>query len=141
MSAAEPGLKGVRWVDLPVVTDHRGELTIVGHDDIPFSVSRLFWVHRVPGKIERGGHAHRVTEQFILAVSGSFGLDLTDGRETRHFVLDDPNRGIYVPPMVWDRLHDFSADAVCLVLASTQYAQSDYIRNWDDFLAASRVGP
>lgn len=125
------------WIDLPVKADPRGELTIVGHDDIPFSVSRLFWVHRVSKpETERGGHAHRVTEQFIVATAGSFSLDLTDGTNTRQFVLDDPNRGVYVPPMIWDRLYNFSQDAVCLVLASTQYTESDYIRHWRDYLAA-----
>jgi len=90
----------------------------------------------VPSGIERGGHAHRVTEQFVLPVSGSFKLDLTDGKTINQYTMDDSSRGIYVPPMVWDRLYDFSADAVCLVLASTQYAESDYIRNWEDYLGA-----
>lgn len=127
-------LHRIRWIELPLKTDHRGSLTIVGHDEIPFSVARLFYVHGVPPGVERGGHAHRVTEQFILPVSGSFMLDLTDGRAINRYTMDDSSRGIYVPPMVWDRLYDFSSDAVCLVLASTQYAESDYIRSWEDYL-------
>jgi len=129
-------LHRIRWIELPLKTDHRGSLTIVGHDEIPFSVARLFYVHGVPPGIERGGHAHRVTEQFILPVSGRFRLDLTDGRTTNRYIMDNSSRGIYVPPMVWDRLYDFSSDAVCLVLASTQYAESDYIRSWEDYLGA-----
>ena len=129
-------LHRIRWIELPRKTDHRGSLTIVGHDEIPFSVARLFYVQGVPSGIERGGHAHRVTEQFVLPVSGSFKLDLTDGKTINQYTMDDSSRGIYVPPMVWDRLYDFSADAVCLVLASTQYAESDYIRNWEDYLGA-----
>ena len=127
-------LDAVRWIELPKRADERGTLTIVGHDDIPFSVARLFYVRNVPAGLERGGHAHRVTEQFLIAIAGSFSLDLTDGKQTRSFRLDNPDRGIYVPPMIWDRLHDFTTEAVCMVLASTQYAESDYIRRWDEFL-------
>lgn len=129
-------LHRIRWIELPRKTDHRGSLTIIGHDEIPFSVARLFYVHGVPAGVERGGHAHRVTEQFVLPVSGTFKLDLTDGKTVNRYTMDDSCRGIYVPPMVWDRLYDFSQDAVCLVLASTQYTESDYIRNWKDYLEA-----
>jgi dTDP-4-dehydrorhamnose 3,5-epimerase-like enzyme len=128
-----PSLHAIKWIDLPRRADQRGTLTIVGHDDIPFSIARIFYVHHVPPGLERGGHAHRVTEQFLIAVSGAFSLDLTDGKETRSYRLDHPDRGIYIPPMVWDRLYDFTPEAICLVLASTQYAESDYVRKWDDF--------
>ncbi len=135
------GLAAVRWIDLPVRADRRGTLTIVGHDEIPFSVTRLFYVRDVPAGIERGGHAHRVTEQFVLPVNGAFSLDLTDGRDKRSFRLDSPARGVYIPPMVWDRLYDFSEQAVCLVLASTQYAESDYVRDWNEYLRESAAHP
>jgi hypothetical protein len=131
-------LAGVRWIDLPVRSDPRGALTIIGHDDIPFSIARLFYVRGVPAGLERGGHAHRVTEQFVVAASGSFSLDLTDGAATRSFRLESPSRGVYIPPLVWDRLYDFSGDALCLVLVSTQYAESDYIRDWNEYLRARR---
>jgi hypothetical protein len=126
-------LAGVRWIDLPREADARGTLVIVGHAAIPFSIARMFYVHGVPPGGERGGHAHRVTEQFVIAIAGAFSLDLTDGRETRSFRLDSPGRGVYIPPMVWDRLYDFGSGAVCLVLASTQYAEADYIRDWTAF--------
>ena len=131
-------LQGVRWIDLARRVDHRGTLTIVGHDEIPFSIARIFYVHDIPDGTERGGHAHHVTEQFVIAISGSFTLELTDGTSKRSFQLESPDRGVYVPPMIWDRLHDFSRDAVCLVVASTQYAESDYIRDWNDFLRFKR---
>lgn len=129
-------LAQARWISLSNKQDGRGVLTIVGHDELPFSIARAFYVHSVPHGVERGGHAHRVTEQFIIAVSGRFSLDLTDGRSKQDFQLCEPTRGLYVPPMIWDRLYDFSTDAVCLVFASTPYAASDYIRNWDEFLKA-----
>jgi len=133
-------LQAVRWIDLARRTDHRGTLTIVGHDEIPFSIARIFYVHDIPAGVERGGHAHHVTEQFVIAISGAFTLELTDGREKRSFRLESPDRGVYVPPMIWDRLHDFSGDAVCLVLASTQYAESDYIRDWNEYLRHRQAG-
>ena len=130
-------LAKVGWIELPTKIDPRGALTIVGHDEIPFSIARLFYAHKVPDlSIVRGGHAHRVTEQFVLPVSGQFMLDLTDGKTTNTYVMDTPDRGVYIPPMIWDRLYSFSKDAVCLVLASTQYTESDYIRKWDDYMAA-----
>lgn len=129
-------LDSIRWIDLPCKPDVRGMLTIVGHDELPFPIARLFYVYKVPDGLERGGHAHRVTEQFVIPVAGSFILDLTDGSETRTFMMDNPGRGIYIPPLIWDRVYSFSPDAVCLVLASTPYSESDYIRNWPDYLEA-----
>jgi hypothetical protein len=133
------GLNAVRCIELPRRTDPRGVLTIIGHDEIPFSIARIFYVHDVPRGMERGGHAHRVTEQFVLALAGTFRLDLTDGVDKRSFELVSPDRGIYVPPLIWDRLYDFSPNAVCLVLASTQYAESDYILDWKDFLRFTKA--
>jgi dTDP-4-dehydrorhamnose 3,5-epimerase-like enzyme len=134
-------LDDVRWIELPVRTDPRGTLTIVGHDQIPFSIARLFYVRDVPAGVERGGHAHRVTEQVVIAVNGSFNLDLTDGSSTRSFRLESPARGVYIPPMLWDRLYDFSVQAVCLVLVSTQYAESDYVRDWNAYLRERKAPP
>jgi dTDP-4-dehydrorhamnose 3,5-epimerase-like enzyme len=132
------GLEAVRWIDLPSKADPRGTLTIVDHDGIPFSIVRFFYVHHIPQGVERGGHAHHTTEQFVLPMAGSFSLDLTDGETKRSFKLESPSRGVYIPPMVWDRLYDFSPGAVCLVVASTQYAESDYIRDWNEFLRFKR---
>ena len=134
-------LEAVRWIDLPRRTDARGTLTFVGHDQIPFSIARVFYVHGVPVGVERGGHAHRVTEQFVIAISGALSLDLTDGSSTRSFRLDSPGRGVYIPPMMWDRLYDFSAGAVCVVLASSQYAESDYVRDRNEFQRLSGRAP
>ena len=127
------GLAAARWIDLAVRADPRGTLTIAGYDEIPFSIARLFYVRDVPSGTERGGHAHRVTEQFVVDVNGTLSFDLTDGRDNRSFHLDSPTRGVYIPPMLWDRFYDFSEHAVCLVLASTQYAESDYVRDWSEY--------
>ena len=93
----------------------------------------MFYVSGVPAGTERGGHAHRVIEQFVIAISGSLSFELADGRDKRSFRLDSPARGVYIPPMLWDRFYDFSEHATCLVLASTQYAESDYIHDWNAY--------
>lgn len=129
-------IEKVSEIELLNKKDVRGEITIVGHDEIPFSITRLFYAHNVSSGADRGGHAHRVTEQFVIAIAGSFCLDLTDGRGKKSFELNNPHKGIYIPPMIWDRLYNFSENAVCLVLASTQYTESDYIRDWNEYLLA-----
>jgi len=132
------GLDAVRWFDLPHQSDARGVLaSIESGEDIPFEVHRVFYMFGTPLGIERGGHAHRDTQQVVIAISGSFKLELSDGRASRTFALEDPRRGLYMPPMIFIRLFDFSRDAVCLVLADTHYEISRSIRTWEEFLALS----
>ena len=131
-------LSFAKWVELPNKIDPRGSLTVANPEEISFPVSRVFYVYGVPENVERAKHAHRITEQFVIAIRGSFSLDLTDGQNTRTYSMDDPTRGVYVPAMLWDRLYDFSTDAICLVFASTPYDESDYIRDWDSYLEAMK---
>src|SRR4051812_13378468 len=101
----------VRWIALPRVQDARGTLgAIETGRDIPFPIKRVFYVHGVQG--ERGGHAHAATRQFIVPVAGSFAIEASDGAVSTVHVLDDAHRGLYVPPMIWLRLYDFSPSAV-----------------------------
>jgi hypothetical protein len=119
--------------------DARGVLTsIESGRDIPFEVRRVFFMHSVNN--ERGGHAHRVTQQLLLSPAGEFRVDLSDGRESVTYRLDDPNRALYLSPMTWIRLYGFVPGTVCLVLADTHYAENGYIRQWEDFLAEVRAG-
>jgi hypothetical protein len=134
----EAGLDAVRWIDFPRRRDERGRLTFAGQDEIPFPIARIFYLRDVPPGMARGGHAHRLTEQVLIAIAGRFTLELTDGAATRSFQLRSPDRGLYVPAMIWDRLCDFAADSVALVLASTQYAEADYIRSWEEFQRTAR---
>jgi hypothetical protein len=132
-------LAKIKWIELPCKMDARGNLTIVEGNAIPFPMARFFYTHGVPPDAERGGHAHRVTEQLVIAVTGSFKLDLTDSRRTQSYLIDSPYKGIYIPPVIWDRLYEFSPGAVCLVVASTHYLESDYIRDWNEFQRLARV--
>ena len=128
-------LDAVRWIDLPSSIDARGILTSVeGGIDIPFDIRRVFYMHHI--NTDRGDHAHKETEQVIIAAAGSFEMDLSDGTDTQTYFLDDPMRGVYTPPMVFIKLHDFSPDAVCMVLASTHYDIAKSIRTWEEYLEA-----
>jgi hypothetical protein len=135
-------LDRIGWTDLETYsTPVRGSLTVVesGHG-IPFTISRIFYIYGATPNCERGAHAHHDTWQAFIAIKGSFSLELTDSRESRQFALKDPNRALYVPPMIWARLHHFSSDAVCLVLANSLYDPADYIREWDEYISLMTIG-
>ena len=101
---------------------------------IPFDVRRVYYLYDVPGGVERGGHAHRSLYQLIIAVSGSFSVTLDDGKLKRTVFLNRPNRGLLVVPGLWRTIEDFSSGAVCMVLASSEYDEDDYIRDYSSFL-------
>lgn len=127
----------IRVVDLPKITDPRGNLSFIeGGKHIPFEIRRVFYLYDVPGGETRAGHALRSTEQFIVAASGSFDVVLDDGRERRTIGLNRSWKGIYVPAMVWRELVNFSSAGVCLVLASDYYDENEYIREYPQFLQA-----
>lgn len=127
-------LERCRIIELPKIADPRGNLTFVeGGHHVPFDISRVYYVYDVPGGSERGGHAHRVLHQFIVAISGSFDVVLDDGTVRQRFHLNRSYYGLYVCPMIWRELDNFSSGSVCLVLASDRYDESDYIRGYDAY--------
>ena len=122
-------------------SDRRGNLTVVENSrEVPFDVSRVYYLYDVPGGVGRGAHAHYNLCQLIVAVSGSFSVTLDDGGVKRTFLLNRPYMGLLVVPGIWECLEDFSSGAVCMVLASTPYNEHDYIRSYDDFLSIKRKG-
>lgn len=126
-------LREVRWIELPAMCDARGTLTAVeGTLDIPFAIHRIFYMHHVLA--DRGGHAHRDTEQLVIGIAGRHVIEVRDGSDTLRFVLDNPNRGLYLPRMTFTTLLEFSADAVSLVLASTHYDRNRSIRTFAEYL-------
>ena len=127
-------------IELPKVTDNRGNLTFIEESKhIPFDVRRVYYLYDVPGGAERGGHSHIELQQFIIAVSGSFDVLVDDGVDKRTFHLNRSFAGLYVCPGVWRQLLNFSSGSVCLVLASTPYDEADYCRNYEEFLANSKM--
>ena len=124
-----------RLIDLPRIADPRGNLTFVeGSSHIPFEIERVYYLYDVPGGAERGGHAHKALRQLIIAMSGSFDVLLDDGHEKKTFHLNRSYVGLYVCPMIWRELDNFSSGSVCMVLASNRYDEGDYYRDYDQFL-------
>jgi hypothetical protein len=130
------GAGGWRALELPTVTDPRGKLTFIeGERHVPFPIRRAYWIYDVPGGEVRGGHAYRELEEVIVAVSGSFDVSVEDGRDSEVVSLNRSYHGLYLPPMTWRQLENFSTNGVCLILASLPYEEADYIRDHDAFLA------
>ena len=129
-----------RLVDLPKISDPRGNLTFVeGGQHIPFDIQRVYYLYDVPGGAERGGHAHKGLQQLIVAMSGSFDVVLDDGRQKRRIHLNRSYAGLYVCPMIWRELDNFSSGSVCMVLASNRYDEDDYYRDYGQYLAAQGI--
>lgn len=127
--------KSCRLVALPKIEDRKGNLTFIeGGAHIPFDIKRVYYLYDVPGGTDRGAHAHLQLEQLLIAISGSFDVLLDDGRTKQEFHLDRAHVGLYVPPMYWRELANFTTGSVCLVLASAPYTESDYVRNYASFL-------
>ncbi len=133
-------IENCRIIDLPKIADPRGNLSFIeGGQHIPFEIKRVYYLYDVPGGSDRGSHAHKDLHQFIVAMSGSFDVVLDDGNEKKRFHLNRSYYGLYVCPMMWRDLDNFSSGAVSMVLASAHYNEADYIRDYDQFAKAARV--
>jgi hypothetical protein len=123
-------------IDLPKIPDARGNLTFVESSrQIPFEIRRVYWIYDVPGGEQRGGHAYRRLEELFIAASGSFDVVLNDGEPIeRRVSLNRSYVGLYVPPLIWRHLDNFSTNAVCLVIASERFDEADYLRDRSEYL-------
>ncbi len=124
-----------RIISLDTTNQEGCTMTSSLSDNIPFRTKRAYWIYDVPGGESRGGHAHKRLRQIIIAVSGSFTVNLDNGREKRQYFLNHPDQGLYIDTGIWRTLDDFSSGAVCLVLASELYEPEDYLYDYDEFLA------
>jgi dTDP-4-dehydrorhamnose 3,5-epimerase-like enzyme len=132
-------LKDCRIIELPKVSDPRGNLTFIeGERHIPFAIKRVYYLYDVPGGAERGAHGHRDLQQLIVAMSGSFDVILDDGSEKKTFHMNRSYYGLYVSPMMWRDITNVSSGAVLMVLASDYYDAADYFRDYGKFLEAAR---
>lgn len=123
-----------RIINLPKFLDSRGNLSFIEEDThLPFRIRRVYWIYDVPGGEHRGGHAFRETEELIVALSGSFDVVLNDGNKESRFTLNRSYYGIYVPQMIWRLLENFSTNSLALIIASTDYSEMDYIRDFKEF--------
>jgi hypothetical protein len=133
-------LKDCRIIELPRINDPRGNLTFIeGGRHVPFELKRVFYLYDVPGGASRAGHALRTCHQFIIANSGSFDVIADDGFEKQRFALNRSYYGLYLPPLVWREIENFSSNSVCTVLASEFYDVDDYFYEYADFLRAARA--
>lgn len=122
-------------LEFPKIEDPRGNLSFIeGNGHVPFDIKRVYYIYDVPAGESRGGHAHKELEQVVFAVSGSFTMELTDGKRKMQFFMNRPWQGLYIPPGYWRTLEDFSSGAVCMVLASDHYDPADYIYDYPEFL-------
>lgn len=133
-------LEKCQIIELPKMHDYRGNLSFIENNrQIPFQLERVYYLYDVPGGAERGGHAHLGLQELIIAMSGSFDVVLDDGTDKKRFHLNRPYYGLYVCPMIWRELDNFSSGSVCLVLASNLYDEADYIRDYSQFINQVRM--
>jgi hypothetical protein len=131
------GLARCHMVGLPRITDPRGNLTFIeGGSHVPFDIRRVYYLYDVPGGAERGGHAHKALSQLIVAMSGSFDVMLDDGYGKVRYHLNRSYNGLFVCPMIWRELDNFSSGSVCMVLASNLYDETDYYRDYAEYIIA-----
>ena len=130
-----------KLLDLPKIGDERGNLSIIEQlKQIPFEIKRVHWIYDVPGGLDRGGHAYKATEEFIVALSGSFDVEIDDGNNKQVFPLNRSYYGLYVPAGLWREIENFSTNSLALEFGSEHYSKEDYIRKYDEFLKLKSDG-
>lgn len=130
-------LGNIQFIDIPKITapDGRGNLSVVEKDTLPYAIKRVYYLYDVPSNSTRGGHAHKELQQCLIALSGSFTVVVDDGQERKEILLNRPDKGLLIPNGIWRELIEFSSGAVCLSLVSEEYDESDYIREYEEFVA------
>lgn len=127
-------IKDCKLLKIPKVHDERGSLAVIEKEIIPFKIKRVYYLYDVPSDSFRGGHAHKEQQSVIIALSGSFEVVIDDGVSKKRVLLNKPNQGLYIPTRIWREIKNFSSGSVCLVLASTEFDEAEYIRDYNEFL-------
>lgn len=128
----------VEIIDIPKIENILGNIAVVENDVIPFDIKRVYYLYDIPSSSKRGGHSHKKLQQIVIAISGSFNVVLKDGNTVRTITLNKPDKGLLVQNNIWRELENFSAGAVCLVLASDVFEEKDYIRDFDEFIKSKK---
>ncbi|NJY63940.1 WxcM-like domain-containing protein [Salinimicrobium sp. CDJ15-81-2] len=129
-------MKEVRIIDLPKYEDLRGNLSFLEEKNhLPFKIERTYWIYDVPGGMKRGGHAFKEQKEFIIALSGSFDVLVSDGNTKKTFSLNRSYYGLYIPNGYWRQMENFSTNSVAVILSSTFFSKDDYIRDYEEYLA------
>jgi dTDP-4-dehydrorhamnose 3,5-epimerase-like enzyme len=127
-------INNCKLISLPKIEDPRGNLSVIENQIIPFEIKRVYYLYDVPSGAERGGHSHKLQQELLIALSGSFDVILNDGKNSKKVTLNKPNEGLLIANGIWRELKNFSSGAVCLVIASDVFEEEDYIRDFDEFL-------
>ncbi|NHM01627.1 sugar 3,4-ketoisomerase [Flavobacterium difficile] len=122
-------------LDIPKINNTKGNIGVIENDTIPFAVKRVYYLFDVPSGAKRGGHAHKKLKQVLIAISGSFDVVLKDGKSKEIVTLNRPDKGLLIENNIWRELENFSSGSVCLVLASEEFSESDYIRSYKEYLS------
>ena len=134
-----PSVYDCAIIEMPRIENMAGNITVIeGDEDFPFEVKRVFYLYDIPGGESRGAHAHKECHQFLVAAGGSFEVILDDGRNKRTVLLNRPYFGLHIPPGIWAAEQGFSSGSICLVLTSHIYDETDYLRNYEEFLEHKR---
>ena len=129
----------IELISIPKIEDNRGNLSVIENQTLPFEFKRVYYLYDVPSGAERGGHAHKNLKQFLIALSGSFDVVLNDGIEKKTITLNKPFEGLLINPGIWRELNNFSSGSVCLVIASAVFEESDYIREFEEFINYKKI--
>jgi len=127
-------IEGLRIIQIPKIKDRRGNLSVIEKDVLPYKIERVYYLYDIPSDAARGGHSHREQSEFLIAVSGSFDVLLDDGTDQSKITLNKPDQGLLIVPGIWRELENFSSGSVCVVLSSGVFEETDYIRNYQEFL-------
>jgi len=132
-------IKDIQLIHIPKIEDRRGNLSVIEKECIPYPIKRVYYLYDVPSGAYRGGHSHKEQVEFLIALSGSFEVILKDGKDEKKIMLNKPDQGLLIPEGIWRELENFSSGAVCLVLASDEFDENDYIRNFKTFKSSKRT--
>jgi oxalate decarboxylase/phosphoglucose isomerase-like protein (cupin superfamily) len=124
-----------KLIDIPKINNTKGNIGVIENDTIPFDVRRVYYLFDVPSGAKRGGHAHKKLKQVLIAISGSFDVVLKNGKSKEIITLNRPDKGLLIENNIWRELENFSSGSVCLVLASEEFSENDYIRSYKDYLS------
>lgn len=128
-------IKDCKVIELSIVHNDSGNISVLeNNSNIPFDIKRVYYLYDVPMDAERGGHGHYELEQYVIAASGSFTFVLDDGKNKKEIFLNHPNKALHIKPGIWREMKGFSSGSICLVLASMEYTENDYIRDYENYL-------
>ena len=128
----------IELIHIPKIQDPRGHLAVIEKDTLPFEIKRVYYLYDIPSDAYRGGHAHLQQQSVLIALSGSFEVLVNDGVNEEKILLNKPDKGLLIPTGIWREIENFSSGSVCLVLASTEFDESEYIRDFEAFLSSKR---